>query len=172
MAGVQFQLDGANLGAEDTTRARTRSRGTRRRPQRRHTLTAVARDAAGNTTTSATVTVTVVEHGATAGGPVAASASTSRRDDRDRRLGNGNAGTLAGPTLDRRGRFGGAITFDGVNDLVTVPDANSLDLTTAMTLEAWVRPTAVGNTSDRHGQGEAATCVYALYASSPRRSGA
>ena len=38
-----------------------------------------------------------------------------------------------------------ALSFDGVNDLVTVPDANSLDLTTGMTLSAWVRPTALGN---------------------------
>ena len=38
------------------------------------------------------------------------------------------------------GRFGRAITFDGSNDEVVVPDAASLDLTTAMTLEAWVNP--------------------------------
>ena len=42
----------------------------------------------------------------------------------------------------RAGKYGGALTFDGVNDLVTVADAASLDLTTGMTLEAWVRPTA------------------------------
>ena len=42
-------------------------------------------------------------------------------------------------------KYGGALTFDGVNDLITVPDANSLDLTNGMTLEAWVRPTASGN---------------------------
>ena len=60
VAGVQFLLDGNSLGAEDTTspygpvswNTATVSDGT-------HTLTAVARDAAGNTTTSAPVTVTV-----------------------------------------------------------------------------------------------------------------
>ena len=30
------------------------------------------------------------------------------------------------------------MTFDGVNDLVTIADAASLDLTTGMTIEAWV----------------------------------
>ena len=31
------------------------------------------------------------------------------------------------------------LSFDGVNDRVDIPDATSLDLTTGMTLEAWVR---------------------------------
>ena len=42
------------------------------------------------------------------------------------------------------GRFGSALSFDGVNDLVNVADANSLDLTTGMTLEAWVNPASIG----------------------------
>ena len=42
------------------------------------------------------------------------------------------------------GRFGGALTFDGVNDRVTVPHAASLALTTGVTMEAWVAPTALG----------------------------
>jgi len=42
------------------------------------------------------------------------------------------------------GRFGGALSFDGSDDWVTVPDASSLDLTSAMTLEAWVYPTGSG----------------------------
>ena len=59
MAGVQFLLDGAPLGAEDTTapyvinwNASTASAGA-------HTLSARARDAAGRLTTSATISVTV-----------------------------------------------------------------------------------------------------------------
>ena len=43
------------------------------------------------------------------------------------------------------GKYGSALTFDGVNDLVTVPDSNTLDLTNGMTLEAWVRPSQNGN---------------------------
>ena len=79
--------------------------------------------------------------------------------------GRGNTGTLSGATRDTAGRFGGALSFDGVNDWVTVPDANALDLTTGMTLEAWVRPTAVGSLwrtvllKEQPGN-----LIYALYA--------
>ena len=55
--------------------------------------------------------------------------------------GGANTGTVSGATRTPSGRFGAALAFDGVNDWVTVNDANSLDLTTAMTLEAWVFPT-------------------------------
>lgn len=53
--------------------------------------------------------------------------------------GRGNAGTLSGPAW-AAGKTGGGLSFDGTNDSVTVPDASSLDLTTGMTLEAWVKP--------------------------------
>ncbi len=41
------------------------------------------------------------------------------------------------------GKFGNALSFDGVNDWVTVPDAAALDLTNGMTIEAWVNPSAM-----------------------------
>ena len=48
VAGVQFKLDGANLGAEDTDARPTTSAGAPTGwPTARHTLTAVARDAGG-----------------------------------------------------------------------------------------------------------------------------
>src|SRR6267378_4208554 len=59
VAGVQFQLDGANLGAEDTAAPYSISWDTATASNGSHTLTAVARDAAGNRTTSGPVTVTV-----------------------------------------------------------------------------------------------------------------
>jgi hypothetical protein len=59
VAGVQFRLDGANLGAEDTTSPYSVSWNTTTATNGTHTLTAVARDAAGNSTTWAGVTVTV-----------------------------------------------------------------------------------------------------------------
>jgi Bacterial Ig domain len=61
VAGVQFRLDGANLGAEDTSSVDGYgvSWNTTTATNGIHTLTAVARDAAGNITTSAPVTVTV-----------------------------------------------------------------------------------------------------------------
>lgn len=58
--------------------------------------------------------------------------------------GNNNHGSVSGANWVT-GLAGNALSFDGVDDLVTIADANSLDLTTGMTLEAWVRP------ADRQG---------------------
>src|SRR5439155_1389161 len=59
VAGVQFKLDGANLGAEVTAVPYSVSWTSTTTTNGAHTLTAVARDAAGNTATSAVVSVTV-----------------------------------------------------------------------------------------------------------------
>ena len=59
VAGVQFLLDGNNLGAEDTTAPYSISWDTSTATNGSHVLTARARDAAGNSTTSAATTVTV-----------------------------------------------------------------------------------------------------------------
>ena len=59
VVGVQFKLDGANLGAEVTTAPYSVSWNTTTAVNSTHTLTAVARDAAGTTATSAPVSVTV-----------------------------------------------------------------------------------------------------------------
>src|SRR5438034_258373 len=59
VVGVQFLLDGANLGVEDAAAPYSVSWNTTTASNGSHTLTAVARDAAGNRTTSAAVTVTV-----------------------------------------------------------------------------------------------------------------
>src|SRR5438552_3742989 len=60
VAGVQFKLDGANLGTEVTAAPYTTSWNTTLAAIGVHTLTAVARDAAGNTATAPAVSVTVV----------------------------------------------------------------------------------------------------------------
>jgi hypothetical protein len=59
VVGVQFRLDGVNLGAEDTTAPYSVTWNTTTASNGTHTLTAVARDAAGNVATSAARTVTV-----------------------------------------------------------------------------------------------------------------
>ena len=59
VAGVQFKLDGANLGAEDTTAPYSVTWNSTTATNGAHTLTALARDAANNMTTSAGVSVTV-----------------------------------------------------------------------------------------------------------------
>ena len=59
VAGVQFQLDGANLGAEDTTAPYSIAWNTTTASNASHTLRAVARDSFGVRWTSDPVTVTV-----------------------------------------------------------------------------------------------------------------
>jgi PKD repeat protein len=80
--------------------------------------------------------------------------------------GNGNTGMLDGATWTAAGKFGGALSFDGSNALVNVADASSLDLTTAMTLEAWVKPTDVS--SDWRDVIYKGNDSYYLEASSPQ----
>ncbi|MDO8521176.1 MAG: Ig-like domain-containing protein, partial [bacterium] len=58
VAGVQFKLDGANLGTEDTVSPYAVSWDTATVAAGTHTLTAAARDTAGNMATAAAVTVT------------------------------------------------------------------------------------------------------------------
>ena len=59
--------------------------------------------------------------------------------------GNTHTGTIAGATWTAAGKNGGALSFNGNGDWVTVADANDLDLTTGMTLEAWVYPTTTNS---------------------------
>ncbi len=59
ITGVQLQVDGANVGAADTTSPYNFSWSSTSVANGSHTLTAVATDASGNTATSAAVKVTV-----------------------------------------------------------------------------------------------------------------
>ena len=87
--------------------------------------------------------------------------------------GKGNTGTITAATRSTAGKFGGALSFDGDNDWVTIPDANILDLTTGMTMEAWVRPSAVGSLWRAVMiKEQPSNLIYALYAGDgarPRR---
>jgi len=63
--------------------------------------------------------------------------------------GNGNHGSFSGaPIWSASSRFGYALTFDGTDDYVSIPDAPSLDMdsaTGAITVEAWIYPHASGS---------------------------
>lgn len=74
-----------------------------------------------------------------------------------------NDGTINGASWTASGQFGGALQFDGVNDTVSVPDDDSLDLTTGMTIEAWIYPTATSGTRDVLIK-EGSVDLYNLYA--------
>jgi glucose/arabinose dehydrogenase/peptidoglycan/xylan/chitin deacetylase (PgdA/CDA1 family) len=59
VVGVQFYLDGVIVGGEDTTAPYSADLSTTGHTNGTHTVTAVARDAAGNTATSPAVSVTI-----------------------------------------------------------------------------------------------------------------
>ena len=59
--------------------------------------------------------------------------------------GNHNNGTISNATWTTAGKYGDALSFNGTNAMVTIPNAASLDLTTGITLEAWVNPSKVSH---------------------------
>jgi hypothetical protein len=59
VANLQFEIDGANVGSPDTAAPYAYSWDTSKSSNGSHILKAIAKDGAGNTTTSAVVTVTV-----------------------------------------------------------------------------------------------------------------
>jgi hypothetical protein len=78
--------------------------------------------------------------------------------------GHGHNGVVKGATWTSSGRFGGAFAFDGVDDWISVPDADLLDLTNAGTFEAWVRPAELGEWRTVLIKEQPNQLVYALYA--------
>ena len=78
--------------------------------------------------------------------------------------GKSHVGTLSGASRTSAGRFGRALSFDGVDDWVTVPDSAFLDATSALTMEAWVRPTALGGWRSVLLKETAGGLAYSLYA--------
>jgi fibronectin type 3 domain-containing protein len=59
--------------------------------------------------------------------------------------GNGNTGTISGATWSTGGKYGSALSFNGSSSRVTIPNSSSLQLSSGMTLEAWVNPTTVSS---------------------------
>ena len=103
-----------------------------------------ARDAAGNLSGNSSIATATTDGGVPASGLVAAygfnEGTGAISSDAS---GNSNTATLNTATWRTQGKFGNALSFNGTSK-VTVPDAPSLDLTTGMTLEAWVYPTVAG----------------------------
>jgi hypothetical protein len=58
---------------------------------------------------------------------------------------NWNNGTISGATWTTLGVDGDALVFNGANALVTINNSASLQLSSAMTLEAWVNPSTANN---------------------------
>ncbi len=168
VAGVQFQVDDANLGAETASAPYSIAWDTAAVSNGTHRLAAVARDASGNRTTSTVVTVTVLNQASDPSGLVAAygfeELSGTLVEDV---TGRGHTGTISGATRTTTGRNGRALAFDGVNDWVTIADEAALDLTTGMTLEAWVNPTANNDWRTAIIKERPGDMSYALYSGGP-----
>jgi hypothetical protein len=165
VAGVQFLVDGAPQGAEDTSAPYSIAWDTRTAANGGHALSASARDASGNQTTSASVSVTVSNAPPPPAGLIAAygfeeGVGTSIADA----TGKSHTGTLSGATWSAAGKNGKALSFDGINDWVTIADAHDLDLTNRMTLEAWVRAASLSGWNTVVMKEAAGKLVYALYA--------
>ena len=79
--------------------------------------------------------------------------------------GHGNGGVITGAAW-RAGKFGRSLGFDGVSDLVTIAASASVNVTTAITVEAWVYPTEAANWRTilfKEAPGQANGHSYALY---------
>jgi hypothetical protein len=165
VVGVQFEIDLTPIGAEDTSAPYSINWPSTATTNGVHQLTAVARDAQGHQTRSVPVTITVSN--AQTPGLIAAfgfnEASGSIVNDLS---GNGNNGQMTNAVRSPSGRYGGALSFNGTSSIVTVADAASLDLTTGMTLSAWVRPSALSGWRTVLLKERPASLSYALYAHS------
>jgi hypothetical protein len=155
VVGVQFKLDGANLGSEDTTSPYMVTWDTRTATNAQHALTAVARDAAGNTTTSAarqiTVSNVVAPTGLVAAYGFAEGTGTTAMDSSPAR----NHATLTNATW-AAGPFNTALAANGAGYAVA-SDRRALTPSTTATFEAWVyltsTPTELASILNKWSQG-------------------
>jgi hypothetical protein len=77
----------------------------------------------------------------------------------------GHDGQIAGATRTPEGRFGRALSFDGVDDWVTIPHHAALDLNGGMTVEAWVKPSVLSSWRSVVLKERPGALDYGLYAS-------
>ncbi len=78
--------------------------------------------------------------------------------------GYGNHGTISGATRVTTSQFGNVLSFNGSSNWVTVNDTASLDLTTGMTVEAWVYPTSISGWRTVTIKEQTGSASYWLYA--------
>jgi hypothetical protein len=140
VVGVQFLLEGNPLGSEDLAAPYSIQWDTSQVQNGQHTLSARARDAAGNTALASAVVVSTSNTQPTALMAAYAFNEGSGTIVNDS-SGNAAAGTIQGATWTAQGKYGSGLSFNGTSNWVTVNDSNALDLTAGMTLEAWVYPT-------------------------------
>lgn len=76
-----------------------------------------------------------------------------------------NNGVITGATWSTTAKYGKALSFT-TNGMVTIADHPSLDLTTAFTLESWVRPTSTAGWRTAVMKEVPGELAYTLYANS------
>jgi uncharacterized protein (TIGR03790 family) len=139
VASVQFQLDGANLGALLTSAPYAISWNTATATNTGHTLTAIATDTSGNSATSAPVAVTVSN--TSTGPPTAGLIGYWNFDEGSGTVahdtsGSGYNGTVNGAVWTT-GEINGALAFNGGAAYVVTPN---IALGSSFSVSAWVNP--------------------------------
>ena len=129
VTGVQFRVDGNVVGVPDTTAPYSVQWDTRTAANGAHSLTAVARDAAGNSGTSAAVGVTVTNSSGSGGfnpgnptgsAPVPAGMGLEDVSRPDRVIGDGTAASCTSAAVVSAVTAGGVITFNCGPNPVTI----------------------------------------------------
>ena len=166
IVGVQFLVNGAATGAEDTSSPYSVSWNSTTVANGSYSLAARARDAAGNQTTSTAITVTVNN---TTAPPAAGLISAYSFNEGTGSIladvsGNNNNGAISNATWNASGRYGAALSFNGSTSRVDIAHSASLDLTTGLTMEAWVRPTTLNSWRAILIKEQTGDLVYGLYA--------
>jgi hypothetical protein len=140
VVGVQFLVDGNLLGTEDTTSPYSVSWDTSLVANGAHALTARAHDAAGNTTISTPLNVTVSNMqnlGLVAAYDFDEGAGTTAHDV----SGNNNIATLQNGATWAAGQYGSAVSLDGVNDFISIPNSATTNIAgNEITISMWVNP--------------------------------
>jgi hypothetical protein len=149
VVGVQFLLDGVALGAEVTAAPYTVSWNTASATNGAHSLTARARDAAGNQTTSAAVGVTVsnaAPSGLVAGLSLNEGAGTTAADV----SGGGHPGAITGATW-AAGQYGGGLSYGTASSAMTLANPSTLNFGSGdFTVMMWIKRNALGGSVQRH----------------------
>jgi hypothetical protein len=142
VAGVQFLLDGAALGAEELAPPFAIDWNTLLYSNGAHTLAARARDARGNLATSTAVGVTVANT-QVAGLTLAFGLDEGSGAITHDSSGNQNRGSITNALWSNSGHTGKALLFDGTGDWVDTPNSASLNVTgQGLTVEMWANITS------------------------------